>query len=198
MELESNYVQNIKTRSNVKFYLGILTRFKIFVINKRNISIARKKGASIGENVTLPYQLAKRANNNLKIGNNTSIQSFNFDLRAPVHIGSNVIIGSDVEIITCSHNIDSKDWEFKAYGIEIDDYVWLATRCFILPSCKIIKRGAVVAAGAVLYHNVSEMDVMTGNPAVFLKKRKEVHSNLCVEALLGNDLLTYMKVRTNN
>ena len=198
MKLDSGYVQNIKARSKVKFYLGILTRLKIYLINKRNVLIARHKGASIGENVTLPYKLAKRANGNLIIGHNTSIQSVNFDLRAPVHIGSNVIIGSDVEIITCSHNIDSKDWKFKAYGIEIDDYVWLATRCFILPSCKKIRRGAVIAAGAVLYSNVSKMDVMTGNPASFLKKRKEVHSNLCVEGLLGNDLITYLKARTNN
>jgi acetyltransferase-like isoleucine patch superfamily enzyme len=162
-----------------------------------NVAIARKNGAVVGECVTLPRQLARIANSNLKIGNNTSIQSSKFDLRAPIHIGSNVIIGSDIEIITLSHNIDSKNWEHKAYGIEIADYVWLATRCFILPSCRKIQRGAVIAAGAIVVSDVDEMTVMSGNPAVFIKKRKEVHEDLCVEGLLGNDLKTYMRARKN-
>lgn len=158
MKLDSLYVKNIQERSKTKYLIGILGRLKRHFFLKRNVSIARKKGAIIGENVSLPYELAKKANQNLKVGNNTSIQTANFDLRAPIHIESNVIIGSDVEIITCSHNIDSPDWEFKAYGIEIENYAWLATRCFILPSCRKIEEGAVLAAGAVLFSNVGTMD----------------------------------------
>tara|TARA_B110000902_G_C14064326_1_gene496790 strand:+ start:156 stop:752 length:597 start_codon:yes stop_codon:yes gene_type:complete len=195
MKPDSLYVKSIQGRTKVKYLLGIFGRLKRHYFFKRNVSIARKKGATIGESVSLPYELAKKANKNLKVGNNTSIQSSNFDLRAPIHIGSNVIIGSDVEIISCSHHIDSPDWEFKAYGIEIENYAWLATRCFILPSCRKIEEGAVIAAGAVLFSNVGAMDVMTGNPASFLKKRKAVHYNLCVEGLLGNDLLAYKKAR---
>lgn len=52
----------------------------------------------------MPLSLARCANSNLTIGNHVSIQTDKIDLRAPVTIGSHVIIGSETEIITNSHN----------------------------------------------------------------------------------------------
>ena len=71
------------------------------------IRIARKKGASIGNDVVMPLSLAQRANQNLQIGNHVSIQTDKIDLRSPVTIGDYVIIGQNTEIITTSHNVDS-------------------------------------------------------------------------------------------
>ena len=106
-------------------------------------------------------------------------------------IGNHVIIGSGVEIITCSHNVDSIDWEHKSYGIEIEDYCWIATNVLVLPSCRKIGYGAVCAAGSVMVKNVESMAIMTGNPARLLRKRTTVHSDLCVESMLGNDFVAY-------
>jgi len=106
-------------------------------------------GATIGEYVTMPYKLAKKANANLTIGNHTSIQSHVLYSSAKVTVGNSVIIGSDVEITTVSHNVDSVDWEHKYYGIEIEDYCWLATRVFVLPSCQRIGYGACAAGSMV-------------------------------------------------
>ena len=197
MNSESKYVINIQSRSRLRFLIGALVRLQRFYKNQYINYIARKNGAVIGEMVTMPLALAKRANSNLKIGNHSSIQTSKLDLRAPITIGSHVIIGSEVEILTCSHNVDSPDWDYKTYGITIDDFVWIATNSFVLPSCTQISRGAVIGAGSVLSKNVEEMDIMAGNPAVFIRKRKEVHYNLCVENLLGNDFKTYLKVRKN-
>jgi len=195
MNNESLYVKNIQSRSRKHFWLGALARVNQYVKNWYAVYIARKKGAVIGECVTLPLALAKRANSNLKIGNHTSIQTDFIDTRSPVTIGNYVIIGSGVNIITASHNIDSPEWEYKSYGIIIEDFVWIATNALILPSCRRIGYGAVVAGGAVLPYDTSNMDVMAGNPAIVLRKRKMVHYNLCVEGLLGNDLMTYLRVR---
>ena len=129
------------------------------------------------------------------IGNHVSIQAKELDTRAPIKIGNNVIIGSGVKIITCSHNINSPDWEHKSYGITIEDYVWIATDVLILPSCTKIEKGSVVAAGSVLSSNTSSMDVVSGNPSKLLKKRQQVHYNLCVEELRGIDLQLYIKAR---
>jgi len=191
------YVLDIQSRSKKRFYLGAIARVKNFIKNSYSVHVARKNGAHIGENVTLPLALARKANSNLTVGNHSSIQSDKLDLRAPITIGSNVIIGSGVEIITCSHNVDSPDWEHKSYGIKIEDYVWVATKVLILPSCRAIKRGAVLAAGSVTAREIEAMQIVSGNPAVFLRMRKEVHFNLCVESLLGNDLQTYLRVRKN-
>ena len=120
----------------------------------------------------MPYKLAKKANSNLIVGNHTFIQSDLIDLRAKVSIGSYVMIKSGVEILTCSHDIDSVDWEHKAYGMEIEDYCWIATRAFVLPSCRHIGYGSVCAAGSVIASNVDSMSVMVGILSNFTKKRK--------------------------
>lgn len=192
MDQNSKYITNIKNRKKLHFFKGILGRIKLYIINRYINWVARRNGASIGKSVTMPYKLAKRANSNLVIGNHTSIQSDLIDLRIPIKIGNYVIIGSGVEIITVSHNIDSVDWEHKFYGIQIEDYCWLATRSFILPSCRKIGYGAVCAAGSVVVKNVDSLSIVCGNPAKFLRKRVVVHSDLCVESLLGNDFISYI------
>jgi maltose O-acetyltransferase len=186
------YQINIENRSLFRYYIGKFARLKKHLYYSYTRYVARKNGATIGDNVVLPLSLAKRANANLIIGNNSSIQSDLIDMRAKVAIGTNVIIGSGVEIITCSHEIDSPDWKFKPYGIEIEDYAWIATRAFILPSCRRIGRGAVCGAGALVVKNVEEMSVVSGSPATHIKFRKQVHTNLVVESLLGGDYKIYV------
>jgi len=175
----------------MRFLKGLIPRFEKHIIQSFITWIARRNGATIGEVVTMPYKLAKKANSNLVIGDHTSIQTDLIDLRVPIKIGSHVIIGSDVEIITVSHNIDSVYWEHKFYGIEIEDYCWLATRAFILPSCRKIGYGAVIAAGSVVVKNVESMTIVTGNPAQILRNRMIVHTDLCIESMLGNDYIAY-------
>ncbi|MEO8419376.1 MAG: acyltransferase [Methylophilaceae bacterium] len=141
----------------------------------------------------MPYKLAQRANANLAIGNHSSIQTDRLDLRARVVIGNHVIIGADVEIITVSHEVDSPGWEHKPYGIMIGDYCWLATRVFVLPSCQRMEQGAICAAGSVVARDVAAMEIVAGNPAKLLRMRKQVHTDLCIEGLLGNDYLAYVE-----
>lgn len=187
------YQKNIKNRSKLRFFLELFPRLKKYVLNNYIIWVARKNGAIIGDCVTMPYSLAKKANRNLSVGCNTSIQTDKIDLRAKVIIGNYVIIGSEVEILTVSHDVDSVDWEKKPYGIEIQDYSWLATRAFILPSCTFIGQGAVCSAGSVVVKGVEPMSIVSGNPAKFLRSRLRVHTDLCVESLLGNDYLAYVR-----
>jgi acetyltransferase-like isoleucine patch superfamily enzyme len=155
--------------------------------------MARKNGATIGEAVTMPYRLAKKANSNLRVGDHSSIDTDLIGLRAKVTIGNHVIIGKNVEILTGSHTIDSVDWEWKGYGIEIEDYCWLATRALVLPSCRKIGYGAVCAAGSVVAKNIESLSIVSGNPAQPLRKRTKVHSDLCVESLHGNDFKAYVQ-----
>lgn len=189
------YERNIQDRTTFRYIIGLIVRWKQNFKYERARKIARKRGAKIGEGVIMSIAFAKRANKNLTIGNHTSIQTNKIDLRSPVTIGNNVIIGSGVEIITTSHNIDSPDWEHKNYGIEIEDYVWIATNALILPSCRNIAYGSVIGAGSVVVKNVEQMAVMSGNPSVFIKNRKEVHSDLIVESLLGDDYKIYKETR---
>ena len=81
--------------------------------------------------------------------------------------------------------------EQKYYGIEIEDYVWLTTNVMVLPSCRHIGYKSVVGSGSVVVKDVPAMAVMTGNPAYKFKDRKQVHTDLCVESLLGGDFKAY-------
>ena len=195
MKITTQYESNIQNRSQLKFYLGILARFRTYWKYAIARKIARNKGANIGIEIILSIKFSKLANANLQIGNHSSIQTEKIDLRSPVKIGNNVIIGSNTEIITTSHNIDSLEWENKYYGIQIEDYVSIATNVLILPSCRKIGYGAVIGSGSVVVKNVEPMTVVSGNPAISIKVRENVHSNLVIESLLGGDLITYLKTR---
>ena len=192
----TRYEEYVNSKSKLRWILGSIMRLRTYLRYQNRVRLARKRGALIGENVVMPMQLAKLACPNLSIGNCTSIQSSNIDLRNKVIIGSYVIIGGGNQIITTSHNIDSPDWEPKHYGIEIEDYVWISSNCLILPSCRKIGRGAVIGAGSVVVRDVPPMAVMSGNPAQEIRKRKTIHSDLIVEGLLGGDFKTYKDSRT--
>lgn len=137
----TEYETDIVSRSYFHYLKGLIARCKQHFKYERAVAVVRKRGATIGENVVIPLSLAKAANSNLKIGDHVSIQTDKIDLRNPVTIGSHVIIGSETEIITTSHNIDSEEWENKHYGLTIEDYVWIPTRVMILPSCRKIGMG---------------------------------------------------------
>ncbi|MCE4566489.1 acyltransferase [Maribellus sp. CM-23] len=189
------YQRRIQDRSMIHFIAGLYPRFLKYLKFSVNRYIARLKGADIGSDVLIPFSLACKANPNLSIGNNVSIDTNKIDLRIPIQIGNNVIIGANVEIITCSHNIDSEEWEYKTYGLKIEDFAWLSTNALILPSCRKIGVGAVIGAGSVVVKNVEGKSVVAGNPAEHLKWRKNVHSKIIVESLLGGDLIKYIQVR---
>lgn len=189
------YERSVQDRSTLRYYLGLIIRWKRNRKYVKAREIARKKGAIIGEGVIMPLSLARRANRNLVVGNHVSIQTDKIDLRSPVIIGNHVIIGYGTEIITTSHNINSPDWELKNYGVTIEDYAWIPTNILVLPSCRKIGYGAIISSGSVVVKDVDSMAVVGGNPATEFKKRQCVHSDLIVESLLGGDYALYRQTR---
>lgn len=192
-DYKTDYEKRIQGRSTLRYLMGLYVRWKANLKYEKARRIARKNGCQIGEGVVMPISLARKLNCNCKIGNHVSIQTDKIDTRSPLFIGNQVIIGMGTEIITCSHNIDSPEWEHKQYGLTIEDYAWIPTNCLILPSCRKIGYGSVVGSGSVVVKNVDAMSVVSGNPAKEFKKRKCVHTSLVVESLLGGDYEIYRK-----
>lgn len=54
---------------------------------------------------------------------------------------------------------------------KVEDDVWLGHNSIILPSVRIIGRGSVVAAGAVVTKDVPRYAIVAGNPAKILRMR---------------------------
>ncbi len=191
----TTYEKGIKERSTMRYFLGLIARWKQHFKYAKARRIAIRNGATLGEGVIMPISLARKANKNLTVGNHVSIQTDKIDMRSPVTIGNHVIIGYGTEIITTSHNIDSPLWEHKYYGIKIGDYAWIPTKVLILPSCRTIGRGAVIGSGSIVVKNVEPRSVVSGNPAKEFKKWEYVHNQLVVEGLLGDDYGLYKLAR---
>lgn len=96
----------------------------------------------------------------------------------PLTIGSNVSIAGEVRIYTMEHDMDSPDFAEVGAPVIIDDYVVIGTRVTILPGVHIGK-GAVIASGAVVTHDVGEYEVVGGVPAKHIRDRShDLHYTL--------------------
>lgn len=200
-ESKNEYAKRIRERSHLKYFFGLIIRAWIGFQYWRAVRIARKRGATIGEGVSMPISLAKRMNSHVRIGNHVSISTNRFSvLLYDLSIGDNVIIGKNVKIQLGSHDIDSSTWDNirKKGKLVIEDYVWLCPDSAILPGCQHIGRGAVVGANSVVVKDVEEMSVVSGWPAKELRKRQCVHDGIYVETLSGNDFKLYRKLRKSN
>lgn len=109
----------------------------------------------------------------IQIGNNCVInRDCLLDGRiGKILIGNNVDIARGTWIFTLEHSPNSDTHGYVSGDVIIEDYVWIASRVTILPDVT-IKKGAVVAAGAVVTKNVDKMKIVGGIPAKVISERK--------------------------
>jgi len=79
-------------------------------------------------------------------------------------------------MIAENHVFDSLEKDIKAQGvirkgIVIDDDVWIGANVTILDGVR-IKKGTIVAAGAVVTKDFNEYSIIGGVPAHVMKNRK--------------------------
>jgi len=126
------------------------------------------KGVAIGRYVDIrsPYRIS--------IGAHTTINKYVLlDGRGGLlKIGNNVDIAQEAQIWTLQHDYNSPTYEAVGKPVLIDDYAWIGTRSIILPGVTIGK-GAVVAAGAVVTHDVAPYHVVAGVPAKKIGERSK-------------------------
>jgi maltose O-acetyltransferase len=132
-------------------------------------TILRLTGVKVGSRSGFlgPLEVTGPADmNQLSIGNNTFITGhLHIDLGAPVRIGDGVRIGHHVALLTLEFvSPGRRCGEMVAGPIVIEDGAWLASCVTILPGVTIGK-GAIVAAGAVVTHDVAPNTLVGGVPA---------------------------------
>ena len=133
--------------------------------SRLRVSWLRAFGALIGDgavirsgvNISFPWRLIM--GHNVWLGEDVGILSL-----AQVTIGSNVCISQRAFLCTGSHDFRREDFALKTAPITIGDEVWIAASAFIAPGV-VIGRGALIAAGAVVFNSVPDGARMFGNPA---------------------------------
>ncbi len=91
---------------------------------------------------------------------------------APITIGDHVMIGPSVQLYTATHPIDFKsrrEWETYCLPIIIEDDVWIGGNAVINQGVTIGAR-SIVAANAVVNHDVPPDSMVGGTPAKLIKK----------------------------
>jgi acetyltransferase-like isoleucine patch superfamily enzyme len=110
---------------------------------------------------------------NLSIGADAMIaERVTINVDGPVRVGKAVGIGPDVIIYSASHRIgpgSKRLGRLDSLPVTIEDGAWIRLRAVIVPGVT-IGRGSIVAAGAVVLHDVPPNTYVEGNPAKVIRK----------------------------
>ena len=131
---------------------------------------------SLGKDAVIYYGTEIREPGNIVIGNGSIIGDNSIlDGRNGIIIGENVVFASNVKIWTEQH--DHRDPWFRCETQEhrpviIDERAWIGSHTIILHSVH-VGTGAVVAAGAVVTHDVEPFSIVAGIPAKKIGERNK-------------------------
>lgn len=112
----------------------------------------------------------------LQLGSHSAITAYcQLNACGGIEIGDNVLIGPGSFIWSQNHNFADATRNIREQGFErapviIEDDVWIAARCVVLPGVRLAK-GTVVAAGAVVTQSTRPYSVVAGVPAKEIKQR---------------------------
>jgi len=97
-------------------------------------------------------------------------------LNRDVTLGSHVLMGQRVTILTTNHEFEDPNVPIHHQGsrerkpVHIGSDVWIGANCIILPGVT-IGDGAVIGAGSVVTRCVAPLAVVAGNPARVIRQR---------------------------
>lgn len=137
----------------------------------------------IGSNVEIDVPFHCDHGDNINIGDNVIIgMNCTFVDNAPIKIGNNVMIASNVQLYTSFHPVEAgkrltDDRQEKsgvffrtlAKPIAIEDGAWIGGGVVILPGVTIGKN-SVIGAGSVVTRSIPENCVAVGNPCKVLRR----------------------------
>lgn len=136
------------------------------------IATLRFFGATIGKRTSINLGTRVLGLQQLTIGDNCSI-GFRclLDARGSLVIGNDVVLASDVQLITGQHVVSSDDFGQLLAPIYIDHHAWIASRSTVVIGVH-IGVGGVVGACSMVRDDVESMAVVAGVPAVKRGVRK--------------------------
>ncbi len=162
--------------------MRILSELRLYICNNWVCAIPshtirlwyyrRVMGFSIGSGSAVFMRCYFDAAGGFGMGRNSVVnRGCRLDTRGGIAIGDNVSVSAGVTILTADHDMDN-DMAGRQKAVRIEDYSWIGTHAMLLPGV-LVRRGGVVAAGAVATKDVGECEVVAGVPAKHVRMRKE-------------------------
>jgi acetyltransferase-like isoleucine patch superfamily enzyme len=149
---------------------GVLPDFFSGVVRAR---VYRWAGFSVGDDAFIMGNLRLRGAtpafyDNLVMGEAITVaDDVTINLDAKVTLGRNVALAPGVVIYTGTHRIgpgSRRLGKVDALPVTIEDGAWIRVGAIIVPGIT-VGRGSIVAAGAIVLHDVPPNTYVEGNPA---------------------------------
>ncbi|MEQ1730414.1 MAG: acyltransferase [Vicinamibacterales bacterium] len=159
----------------LRLFVGARRLRLSWLAGRLRVRLAKLKGfdvsptANIGPRCTL-------GGPSIRLGHHVTLVS-DVTLSGAVAIGDNTIVSSHCTLLGESHDYFAPDalpygTSFIREPITVDANVWIGRAVIVAPGVH-VGEGAVLAAGAVVVHDVPACAVVGGNPARVLKMRDE-------------------------
>ena len=131
---------------------------------------------SCGDNVSIHPDVYLFSVSQLTIGDNVSIHPMCYiDSTGEIDIGNDVSIAHATTILSTTHTFEDLDVPIKDQSVEkrktvIENDVWIGAKATVLCG-NTVHSGSVIAAGAMVTHDVPAQSVVAGIPARVIKRR---------------------------
>jgi maltose O-acetyltransferase len=137
------------------------------------LAILRELLGGIGEDTLIQPPFRCDYGYNIRLGRRSFVNYGGVFLDVnPITIGDEVLIASNVQLLTATHPLDAQRrrawWEFGR-PIVIGDGAWLGAGAIVLPGVR-VGENAVIGAGAVVTRDVEKSTVVAGNPARVIRR----------------------------
>jgi maltose O-acetyltransferase len=140
----------------------------------RSMGVQVGTGSQIGPGFRITAETGARSK--LVIGANCELGArLVLDLEERIELGDGVRVGSDVMILTSSHELGGKERRagpIQYAPVRISDGVTIGRRCIVLPGI-VVGAGATIEDDSVVAREVPPGAHMRGNPAAPVKKETE-------------------------
>lgn len=159
-------------------YLPVTCRDSLFfkLVRLLRSGIAGMCFEKCGKSINIEAGANFGSGTQIAIGNNSGI-GVRCNVRGPLKIGDDVMMGPEVIILGGGHNHDRIDIPMRLQGsptsklTQIGNDVWIGTRAIIMPGVK-IGNGVIIGAGSVVTKDIPDYAIVGGVPAKIIKYRR--------------------------
>jgi galactoside O-acetyltransferase len=139
------------------------------------VTIIDPEHLSIGDNTFFNVGVHIQAGPGVTVGSETHFAPFCV-LYGPLEVGNKCAVAAHTVFASVGHTHDDPEVAFvdapaQSKKIVVEDNVWIGANAVIIGGVR-IGTGSIVAAGAVVTHDVQPYSVVGGVPARLLRKRK--------------------------